>query len=217
MTAIRARAGKAYKKSYKQMHLLNDLIYGPGELWNLTPGTAQSNKSMESEVEDPLKRAVMGKGLVVNFEAEVHYNNDPTLATNTEISQNPNKYRMQRISFKAEQLEYDEGNKQWEKATIQDSDVAAVDGASIYWNRGSLPPLNTKPRIIDTATTVQDLEDADIPTAVANRIHAWVQATNPGKFTGQNKKAQLAELVENYDNAGPLDTSGWNATSVLWT
>ncbi|WP_051780854.1 hypothetical protein [Janthinobacterium agaricidamnosum] len=59
MKAIRASAGTE-GSSYVQMHLLNDLVFGPGELWNLPPGPTQSNRTMESKIEDPLKRAIPG-------------------------------------------------------------------------------------------------------------------------------------------------------------
>ena len=83
------------------MHLLNDLVFGPGQLWNLTPGPKQSNVDMEHLVEDPLKCAVLDKALVIDFEAIVNYKNDPTTATNIQIDQNPDNYRFQYIDFKA--------------------------------------------------------------------------------------------------------------------
>ncbi len=101
MTAVRKAAGPAERKAYKQMHLLNDNVFGPGELWNLTPGTAKTNTNMESKIEDPLKRAIIDKGLVMTFEAIVNYTYDPNLATDTDIDQDPAKYLFKDISFKA--------------------------------------------------------------------------------------------------------------------
>lgn len=217
MKSIRNLAG-TQSKSYVQMHLLNDLVFGPGQLWNLTPGPKQSNVDMEKKVEDPLKRAVLGKGLVINFEAKVNYSNDPTTATNIDIAQNPDKYRFQSIDFKAKQLEYDEKKKAWDLAAVQDVDVAKVDGSRITWRYGSLTPLMPKPRILDPATTVQQLTSANIPPAAANRISAFVKSNPTWRPTGKNKQQQLAQAVKMFDKGRTLpNISKWKATSVLWT
>lgn len=217
MESIRNLAGDD-SKSYKQMHLLNDLVYGPGQLWNLTPGPAQSNVDMEKQVEDPLKRAVLGKGLVIKFEAKVNYKNDPTTASDKEIRQSPDKYRFESIDFKAQQWEYKESTMAWNVATTQDSDVAAVNGARILWKYGSLTPLVPKPRILDPRTTWQELNAVGVPPAAAKRIVAYVNANHPVDISGVGKQQQLANAVKEWDekSRGP-DIKSWKATAVLWT
>ncbi|MEQ8969174.1 MAG: DUF4157 domain-containing protein [Coleofasciculus sp. C1-SOL-03] len=217
MKSIRHLAG-SQSKSYVQMHLLNDLVFGPGQLWNLTPGPKQSNVDMEKNVEDPLKRAILGKGLVINFEAKVNYSNDPITATNNQIAQNPDKYRFQSIDFKAEQLEYDQTTKSWVVAVVQDPDVAKVNGERINWRYGSLMPLVPKPRIFDPNTTLQDLTSANIQSAAAKRIIAFVQANPTWRPTGKGKQQQLAKAVKAFDGGKTIpNISSWKAISVLWT
>jgi hypothetical protein len=219
MKAIRKSAG-AESKGYKQMHLLNDLVFGPGQLWNLTPGPGKSNSEMESKVEHYLKRAVLGKGLVINFEATVNYANDPCTAKDTQIEQNPDRYRFQSISFDAEQLTYDTKKKDWVRKIPQDKDVAAIDGETINWNYGKLTPLTSKPSIVDPKTSANDLETYGIPTAEAARIVAFIQAMDkngtPYTASGVGKKEKLAKAVEKWDGIKGFDTS-WNATKVFWT
>ncbi|GEM_PF-1160336 len=217
MTSIRNLAG-LQSKSYVQMHLLNDLVFGPGQLWNLTPGPKQSNVDMEKNVEDPLKRAVLGKGLVINFEAQVNYNNDPIAATNIQIQQNPDKYRFQSIDFTAEQLEYNQATQSWVPASMQDPDVAKVNGSRVTWRYGSLTPLVPKPRILDSATTLHELTSANIQPAAATRIMAFVKNNPAWQPNGANKQAQLAKAVKNWDKGKTIpNISSWKATSVLWT
>lgn len=217
MKSIRAAAGPQ-SKSYVQMHLLNDLVFGPGQLWNLTPGPKQSNSTMESIIEDPLKRAILDKGLTINFEAEVNYNQDPMSATQKQIDQAPNDYRFTFIKFKAEELEYDPTNKIWIRAAVQDPDVAAINGKKVNWDYGSLKPLVAKPRILDNATTISDLITAKIQPAAAARIYAYVQA-NPGvSFSGAGKQKKLANAVKKWDGGTTIpNISSWKATSVLWS
>lgn len=217
MTSIRNLAG-SQSKSYVQMHLLNDLVFGPGQLWNLTPGPKQSNVDMEKNVEDPLKRAILGKGLVINFEARVNYNNDPNTATNIQIQQNPDKYRFQSIDFSAEQLEYDQASSSWGPAAVQDPDVQKVNGSRVTWRYGSLTPLVPKPRILDPATTLQELTSANIQPAAAKRIMAFVKNNSAWRPSGGNKQQQLAQAVKAWDNGRTIpNISSWKATSVLWT
>lgn len=142
MKAIRtAAAVNGENSSYVQMHLLNDLVFGPGELWNLTPGPKKSNKDMETNVEHFLKRAILGKGLVINFEAKVKYKKDPQTASSAQITAKPGDYIFQYIEFKAEQLKYDKATKKWVKATTQDADVQAIHKKRVNWNYGGLKPL----------------------------------------------------------------------------
>ena len=217
MTSIRNLAGPQ-SKSYVQMHLLNDLVFGPGQLWNLTPVPKQSNVYMEKNVEDPLKRAVLGKGLVINFEAKVNYNNDPNAATNIQIQQNPDKYRFQSIDFSAEQLEYDQASSSWGPAAVQDPDVKKVNGSRVTWRYGSLTPLVPKPRILDPATTLQELTAANIQPAAAKRIMAFITNNPAWRPGGGNKQQQLAQAVKAWDNGKTIpNISSWKATSVLWT
>ncbi|MGZ4968093.1 MAG: eCIS core domain-containing protein [Methylobacter sp.] len=217
MKSIRNLAGPQ-SKSYVQMHLLNDLVFGPGQLWNLTPGPKQSNVDMEKNVEDPLKRAVLGKGLVINFEAKVNYNNNPTAATNIQIQQNPDKYRFQSIDFSAEQLEYDQASSSWGPASVQDPDVKKVNGSRVTWRYGSLTPLVPKPRILDPATTLQELTSANIQPAAAKRIMAFITNNPAWRPSGGNKQQQLAQAVKAWDKGKTIpNISSWKATSVLWT
>lgn len=217
MKAIRARAGPA-SKSYVQMHLLNDLVFGPGELWNLTPGPKQSNVDMERDVEDPLKRAVLGKGLVINFEARVIYANDPTTASAVAIAQNPDKYRFQQIVFKAEQLEYDPTSLTWKKAAKPDKDVDDIDGARVNWRYGGLEPLTPKPRILDPKTTWQELVEVGVQPAAAKRIVAFVNANAKWRPGGADRQKQLAAAVKAWDKQTRVpNVSSWKATAVLWS
>lgn len=178
MESIRNLAGPD-SKSYKQMHLLNDNVFGPGELWNLTPGPAKSNSDMEHGVETNLKAAIIDKGLVIEFIAEVNYPNDPISATQKAIDQNPDMYRFKDISFKAKEYEFDSTSKTWKKVAAKDPDVQAINGAKVTWKYGNLTPLRPKPKILDPATTADDLKAAGIPSAAALRIVAFVAAKHP--------------------------------------
>ena len=217
MDAIRKRAGPD-SKHYMQMHLLNDLVYGPGELWNLTPGPRQSNIDMQADIEDPLKRAVLGKGLVINFDAEVDYNHDPTTASDTDIEHNPDKYRFQYIHFLADQLEYDKATQTWQSAAVQDVDVQKVDGAKLKWRYGSLEPLTPKPHIFDTKTTGKDLNAVGVQPAAAQRIVAFVNANPTWRPAPANKQKQLAAAVKKWDGESRVpNISSWKATAVYWS
>lgn len=225
MTAIRHLAKQGAKnesKSYVQMHLLNDLVYGPGELWNLTPGPKKSNSDMEKKVEDPLKRAVLSKGLVFNFEVIVKYNHDPVKAQKKDIDQNPDMHRFQDITFKAEQLEYDSVNNKWVKIKgAPDKDIKAIHNKKINWNYGSLTPLRPKPRILDKKTIDEKtLKSIKVKPAAAKRIVNYVKndKSAPKSLNIANKKDKLAELVQKYDKATRKpDMNGWSANAVLWT
>ena len=196
MTAIRKRAGKE-AKSYKQMHLLNDNVFGPGELWNLTPGPAQSNSEMEHGVETLLKRAIVDKALVLDFEAQVHYRNDPMVPTQGELDQDPDKYRFDRITFKAKQYDFD--GAQWAGSKSPDSDVAAINKASstVYWKWGSLTPLRAKPSVL-TTTDVNELAGV-MPKGLAARIVALntYNNKNPGSpYDGHSEQGQERGTAE---------------------
>lgn len=217
MTSIRNRAG-ANSKSYVQMHLLNDLVFGPGQLWNLTPGPKQSNVDMEHLVEDPLKRAVLGKGLVLRFEAKVTYKNDPTTASLVDINQSPGKYRFDHIDFKATQLEYDQAAKSWKTAAVQDPDVRKVNGARVNWRYGNLPPLTPKPKILDRSTTWQELVAVGVQPAAAKRIVAFLKKEPTWTPGGKNKQQELAEAVKVSDGQTRIpNITSWKATDVYWT
>jgi hypothetical protein len=214
MTSIRKAAGTE-RKSYKQMHLLNDNTFGPGELWNLTPGPAQSNSDMEHNVEHHLKAAILDKGLVIRFEATVQYRNDPVAASDTEIDQDPDKYRFDKITFKAKEYVVDAKKKKYVAGAPQDADVKAIDGAKVDWKWGSLTPLKPKPKILST-TDADELVDAGVPKAAATRIVAYTQAKGAPKLKGGDKKGQLAKLVADWDGKKKFSTS-WNAAKVLWS
>ena len=217
MKSIRKLAGDQ-RKSYVQMHLLNDLVFGPGELWNLTPGPKMSNSKMERSIEESLKKAILGKGLVINFEAVVNYNNDPNQASDKDIEQDPNKYRFQSINFRAEQLSYDPAIKTWIRANVQDPDVVNVNGGNVKWDYGSLKPLVPKPRILNQATTEAALISVGIAQGAAKRINAFVAAQpvwRPDK--GLNKQMALARAVKNFDGHGMINITKWKSNDVLWT
>lgn len=219
MTAIRHLAGPQ-ASSYKQMHLLNDNVFGPGELWNLTPGPAKSNTDMENLVETYLKNAVISKGLVIGFEAIVTYKHDPVAASQQDINHNPDKFKFEEINFKAYEYAFDGGTNTWKKVPNKDSDIKKIHGAKIKWKYGNLPPLKPKPRILDPATTVQELVDAGIPLAAARRISNFVGDTFKKKgrvsIPPTNKKQNLAEMVKDFDGKKKMAT-GWNASAVFWT
>ncbi|MCB9232339.1 MAG: DUF4157 domain-containing protein [Bacteroidia bacterium] len=221
MAAIRNLAG-ANSKSYVQMHLLNDLVFGPGELWNLTPGPKKSNSDMEKQVEDPLKRAILSKGLVIDFEAIVTYKNDPNAATTSDINKDPDNYRMTSIKFKAVQKVYHGPSNSWVTKLVQDPDVTKVHNSTINWKYGSLPPLVPKPRIMHPGTMVAALTAIGLKNAAATRIVAFIAATSVGgaavPIGGGDKKGQLADLVKAFDGKSTKpNMAGWKATDVLWT
>ena len=167
-------------------------------------------------VETNLKAAIIDKGLVIEFQAEVNYRNDPNAATQKQIDQNPDKYRFTDIKFKAKEYEFDSVSKKWIKGAPKDPDVKAIDGAKVSWKYGKLTPLRPKPKILDPATTAQELEDAGIPHAAAVRIVAFVAANHPVTVSGKNKRDDLAEQVKAFDNKRMMSRD-WPATAVLWT
>ncbi|MFV8751647.1 hypothetical protein ACNOYE_13970 [Nannocystaceae bacterium ST9] len=216
MTAIRKAAPNSEGSSYKQMHLLNDNTFGPGELWNLTPGPAQSNSDMEHGVETNLKAAIYQKAAVMTFAAKVDYKNDPNAATATDIDQNPNNYRFNKIDFAATQWVADSKAKKYKPGANVDAEVAAIDGASVTWKWGSLTPLVPKPKILSTAD-VQELVDAGIPKPAATRIVAFTTANAGWTPVGKaDKKGQLADAIASWDGKRKISTT-WNASAVLWS
>lgn len=230
MAAVRKAARtinpqKDESSSYKQMHLLNDNVFGPGELWNLTPGTAQTNSTMEHDVETPLKRAIIDKGLVMTFEATVNYTHDPNSASDVDIDQNPAKFLFKDISFKATEWQPDVPNKKYSPVANSDPDIKAIHGSKINWDYGSLTKLVPKPKILDPTTTTDALETAGIPKSQARRIVAFVQANAGVNITGQNKQGKLAAQIKAWEdktkvpkvNHRKIDTNAWNANLVLWT
>ena len=198
MTAIRKKAKSVGEnKAYKQMHLLNDNCFGPGQLWNLTPGPAKSNVVMEKKVEDPLKRAIIDKCLVIDFTAVVKYNNDPMAASQKDLDENPDKYRMDKITFAATQYEYDNKAKSWIKpAKKTDPDVATVDGSEVRWDYGNLTRLRPKVKILSTTST-KELEDIGFSAGLAARLVAL------NTYNNATKKSPYA-LTEKADKAGKL-------------
>ena len=217
MKAIRKAAGDE-SKSYKQMHLLNDNVFGPGELWNLTPGPAKSNVEMEKKVETHLKLAVLDKGLVLHFKATVEYNKNanPMEATVAELEENPNKYRFQKIKFTAEHLD----PATLQKANPQDSDISRIDGISVKWDWGNLTPLKPKPDILSTSDP-KELVDVGFPKPHAERIVNFTvyrrTNNNPITLPRNNKKENLARLIEAHDRGSKMSTRKWpNADRVRW-
>lgn len=216
MESIKNAAG-TQSKSYKRMHLLNDNVFGPGELWNLTPGPAQSNVDMEKRIETPLKRAILDKGLVMTLEATVHYPHDPVAATDTEIDQDPNKYRFTQITFKAKEHFVDAAKGKYVPGANKDPDIKAINGAVLKWQWGNLTPLKAKPKILDKATTVADLQDAGIPPAAAKRIVAYIKNNPKPALASKDKRGQLATLIQAYDGMKTKISTKWDATKVLWS
>lgn len=53
-------------------HLLNHHLHGPGEAWNLTPGTKETNNSMRTEVETQAKNRVQ-EDKILYYETRVSY------------------------------------------------------------------------------------------------------------------------------------------------
>jgi hypothetical protein len=224
MTAVRAVATPLNEnKGYKMMHLLNHKVFGPGELWNMTPGPSASNVRMERDIEEPLKRAIHDKCLVIGFEATVDYNADPTAQTQSELNRNPDGYRFKKIDFRA--WEYDlnpAGNAYDQVSTTPDADVAAIDGSKVTWNYGGLTLLREKPKILSAATTQQDLLDAGLPTAVAKKVWKFNQDVAAGKVNAfavpqSNKKTALIEHIKSENGDARKVTDGWNATAVNWS
>lgn len=215
MTAIRKLAGPEHK-SYKQMHLLNDNTFGPGQLWNLTPGPAQSNSDMESDVEDALKRAVLDKGLVMTFEAVVDYRNDPVTASDQEIDNNPDRYRFDRIRFKATQQFADAASKQYTSGGNVDPDIQKIDGSTVRWRYGSLTPLVPKPKILSTLD-VDELTAIGIGKLAAQRIVAYNTKYSPYELEGKNKQKQLSDRIKAKYGGRTIITEKWKATDVLWS
>lgn len=209
-------------KAYKMMHLLNHKVFGPGELWNMTPGPAASNVRMEKDIEEPLKRAIHDKGLVMGLEATVDYRADPMAQTQAELNRNPDGYRFKKIDFTAWEYELNHGGTAFDAVSATpDADVQAIDGHSVRWDYGGLTVLRDKPRILDPATTKQDLRDAGLPESAVNKIWQFNQDVAAGKraaFTvpSSNKKEALMLHIrqQNKDTRKASDT--WDATKVYW-
>ena len=217
-SARKAAAPLGQNKGYIQMHLLNDNTFGPGDLWNLTAGTAKANGKMESEVEDPLKRAVIDKGLVIKFEAIVEYKNNPMTATKQDVDNDPDKYFFKSIKFKAKEYEIKNGAYALAAAN-KDTDVKTIDNYKLNWDYGNLTPLVAKPKILSAATKESDLTRIGLSAADAKRVVAYAKSgTAPAKLTGTNKQDQLATLVKAFDNkTKKISVKNWKATDVLWT
>jgi hypothetical protein len=226
MTAIRKRAGTE-GKSYKQMHLLNDNVFGPGELWNLTPGPALSNSEMEHGVETHLKRAVIDKALVFDFEANVRYRNDPMAVSQGELDQDPDKYRFDRITFSATQYDWD--GTAWTVSTSPDPDIKAIGSAAstVYWKWGSLTPLRAKPSIL--STTDEDELTGIMSKGLAQRLVALndynaKHSSSPYTVTAsKDKKGALLAALKQYEikelkkkSPKVVGWDKWKATEVLW-
>jgi hypothetical protein len=221
MDSIRTRANAKdpkQGKSYKQMHLLNDNVFGPGELWNLTPGTAASNSKMERVVEDPLKRAIIDRGLVLEFTANVVYKNDPMSATDADIRANPDLYRFKEIRFSA--TEWRDLAGTWTNVGAADADVNAINGAVVKWDYGNLRQLAPKAEL-KAGTSAADLEASGIPKAFSARIAAFLATGwKVAKVADAGaKKDQLETAMRAHEGAGARfgkAWDAWDANSVRW-
>lgn len=223
MDAIRGVATPlGENKSYKMMHLLNHKVFGPGELWNMTPGPAASNVQMERDIETPLKRAIHDKGLVIGFEAVVDYKADPMVQSQPELNRNPDGYRFKKIDFTAWEYELDAaGNAFSQVSTSPDADVTAINGSRVTWDYGGLTVLREKPRLLDPSTTEQDLRDAGL-TAVAKKIWQFNQDVAAGKVAAfvvpkGDKKAALMTHIKTVNNDSRKAPDNWNANAVNWS
>jgi len=222
--AIRNRAKTAGQKAknFKQMHLLNDNLFGPGLPWNLTAGTPKCNTKHEAEIEKPLKKAIYEKGLMLRYEAIVTYGMDPMAASDTDIKSKPDLYRFQRITFVAKEYTYDPLlNTFTLGAKPKDPHVKKVDGAVLHWNWGNTKQLVAKPKVL-RSTDVNELVTVGIPNAAAVRIVAYNVANpkgHPSKtkgIKGTDKQAALISLVAAHDGKRRMSDK-WKSTSVLWS
>jgi len=210
-------------KSYKMMHLLNHKVYGPGQLWNMTPGPSASNIHMESDIEEPLKRAIHDKCLVMGFEATVDYKADPMAQPQGELNRNPDGYRFKKIDFKAWEYELNAAGTAFDEvSTNPDVDVATIDGGKVVWDYGGLTVLREKPRLLDPNTSVQDLLDAELPSGVANKIWQFNQdaAAKPAKafvVPSSDKKGALIRHIKRINGDSRAMTDKWNANGVNWS
>ena len=209
-------------KNFKQMHLLNDNVFGPGEPWNLTPGTPKSNSRHERDVETPLKRAIFEKGLVLRFEAIVDYRNNPATATDLAISQNPDLYRFNQIRFKAKEHVFDPITRTFTLQNSADPDVQAIDGYRLPWDWGGIKPLVPKPSILK-CTVESELTAIGIGSAAAKRIVAFNIArpanhplNNPNRFPGAKKREALIALISDFDGKRKMPAKSFDATKVYW-
>ncbi len=224
MKAIKNQAiqsgGKS--KNFKQMHLLNDNVFGPGEPWNLTPGTPKSNIRHEKDVETPLKRAIFEKGLVLRFEAIVDYRNNPATASDLAISQNPDLYRFNQIRFKAKEHVFDPITQTFTLQKSADPDVQAIDGYRLPWDWGGIKPLVPKPSILK-CTDASELTAIGMGQAVARRIVAFNIAkpafhplNAPNTFPGTKKREALIALIARHDGKKQMPAKSFDATKVFW-
>ncbi len=204
------------------MHMLNDNVFGPGELWNLTPGPSQSNHDMEREIEHDLKKAIVDMGLVMTFEATVDYKNDPIGASQAELNENPDKFRFKQIDFEATQWFADSKSKTYAPGANKAQEIVSIDGSHVKWSWGSLTPLKAKPLILST-TDQQELEDIGIDKTSAKKIVDFNAAKTGWALAGRGQKqGQLADAIHAWEK----DTLGkkrprrislaWDSNLVLW-
>jgi hypothetical protein len=210
-------------KGYKMMHLLNHNVFGPGQLWNMTPGPSKSNGDMERDIETSLKRAVLDKGLIIGFEAKVTYKNDPMIETQAELNRNPDRYRFSKITFSAWQYELNAmGTAYDQRSAKRDVEVTDIDGGVVNWNYGGLTLLRDKPRILDPNTIVQDLIDAGISNAAAQKIWQYNQDIKAGTIPAPAKTASTTRKVRSRRRSRTptkdkrIMETKWKASDVSW-
>jgi hypothetical protein len=63
------------KDEWVRLHLLNENLHGPGEAWNLTPGTKTTNSAMTRGPEEDAKTKI-NKGMILFYESIVSYHDD---------------------------------------------------------------------------------------------------------------------------------------------
>jgi hypothetical protein len=218
VTALREKekAGKQQRSSYIQMHLLNDNIFGPGELWNLTPGPVASNNNMAHIVETILKQAIIDKGVVMTFEAEVNYKKDPMGASNKDIKDDPDKYCFTDIAFKATQWVADSTTKTYKEGHNINNSVKGVDKEKVKWMGSKLPSLVPKPHILSTHDPEELKRINGISPAAAENITDYNKNHSAYTISGKNKKEALATLINKSGATPKLNLKKLHANDVLW-
>jgi len=100
-------------------HLLNHKLHGPNEHRNLMPISTGLNGAMESQVEDVVKKAVLGQNKVVRYRVEMR-----DLDTATSVSRYATAVR-----FELQELESTGGG--WVAKAAQPAEFGAVHGQTI--------------------------------------------------------------------------------------
>lgn len=151
-------------------HFLNMKLWGPGELWNLTPASKKFNSDQESKIEDPMKRAVYEDGVVMSYTAEASYNNYPV---GLDYATSPEKYFFTQIKFTAKQWHEDTTTMTWaEDAKVKThADVKAIN-RTMAWNQGNLPPFKPTPNV-HTETVKKPFSDLGFKASFVEAVTTY--------------------------------------------